>query len=130
MPESREQRVIMAGAALAVVVGVFNGVAPSVADVHAAPADDDIIYANAKMATALAVGACGTLSLLTKDPTTFIVGGMGSLIMASWLMYANHQGLPHISKLVAPTGAASRESASTVTPAAEPAAVVGPPKYM
>jgi hypothetical protein len=84
-----DQSVVAALATAAVVYGTYQAALPSVTDVRTAdPGDPDVAGAE-RAATFIAAGVVGTVSLLTKDPTVFIVGGGVLVAMALLHRHAN-----------------------------------------
>jgi|ERR1035441_7890323 hypothetical protein len=59
----------------AVVWGVYSHFMPPVADVKAADPNNKVMDSTRREATFIAAGVVGGISLITKDPSIFIVGG-------------------------------------------------------
>lgn len=89
MMEKDAQSVLLAASVGAVVVGINQAVAPSLADVSASPPDDDIIAKNAKTAGWLSAGVVAGISLLMKDPTVFVIGSAITIGYVWWYNSAN-----------------------------------------
>jgi len=71
------------------VYAVYQGALPSVADVRVAPNDNGDIHAAERLATWTAAGTVAFVSLITKDPTLFTVGGLMVITLAWWYRHAN-----------------------------------------
>lgn len=98
-----DQSVIAALAAMTAVYGLFSYGLPSVADIRtAAPGNKDIDSAE-RAATWQAATVVAGISLLTKDPTVFVIGGATVIGMAWWVRHANMvnpesgKAVPHYS---------------------------------
>jgi hypothetical protein len=72
------------------VYGIFQVELPSMADVHAAPANNAHISQSVNVAGWSAAVAVAGISLLAKDPTVFVIGGA----MAAFLTWrAKHASM-------------------------------------
>lgn len=60
----------------ALVWSVYQTHLPVIADVRNSPMGNATIASQRKVATAEAVGIVAAISLLAKDPTVFVIGGM------------------------------------------------------
>lgn len=67
----------------AVVYGIFQLNAPNLADVKAAPPDNQIAHGSVKTAAWTSATIISALSLLAKSPTIFIVGS-AMIVAESW----------------------------------------------
>jgi hypothetical protein len=77
-------------ATAAVVYAVYSNATPSITEIRAAKPNDSDVEASRKMASWLSAGVVGGISLITKDPTIFIIGG-GMVIALDW--YTRHANL-------------------------------------
>jgi hypothetical protein len=59
------------------------------ADIRVGAPNDDQIDRGERAASWLSVGVVSAISLLTKDPTIFIIGGMATVAMAWWTRHSN-----------------------------------------
>lgn len=76
-------------AVAAVVFSIYSNATPTIAEMrHVEPNDQGIASAR-KGATWTAAGVVGGISLLTKDPTIFVVGGAMVVAMDFWTRHAN-----------------------------------------
>ncbi|HLI36950.1 MAG TPA: hypothetical protein VKV80_06365 [Streptosporangiaceae bacterium] len=67
----------------ALVWSVYQTHLPTIADVRGAPAGNATVDSQRKVATAEAVGIVAAISLLSRDPTVFVIGGM-MVIALDW----------------------------------------------
>ena len=79
-----ETSVIAGLATAAVVVAVYQGALPSFADERVSPPHDDDLAGSEKSAAWTAAALVGGISLITQDPTIFVMGA-GTIIALSWL---------------------------------------------
>lgn len=70
--------------AMALVWGIYGQVVPKVADLRVSSANDRDAAAAEKAARWASGGAVVALSLITRDPTVFILGG-SAVVLFSWL---------------------------------------------
>lgn len=63
-------------ATAALVGGIYANATPTLADIRVAPPGDPVIQSSRKQAAWLAAAAVSGISLLAKDPTIFVMGGM------------------------------------------------------
>lgn len=92
----------------AVVVGVFQAMSPSNADVRTvAPGSrgDDFLAGAERSAFFVSVGVVGGISLIARDPIPFVIGGLMACAMAWTHRYARVVD-PATGKLSLPGGAA------------------------
>jgi hypothetical protein len=68
----------------AMVYGVYSVALPNVAEARTAQADDDDLRAAENVASWAAAAAVGAVTLVTRDPVPFILGG-GMIVLMSWL---------------------------------------------
>lgn len=84
-----EGSVVAGVATAALVYGVFSAALPSIAEVRASDAGDLDLATAEQSATFLAASAVAAVSLLTKDPTIFALGGSMVVALAWWHRHAN-----------------------------------------
>lgn len=72
-----------------VVYAVYSQATPTIADIRVSPAGDGNIESSRKMAAWTAAGLVGAISLISKDPTVFVVGGAMVIGMDWWTRHAN-----------------------------------------
>jgi hypothetical protein len=81
---------LMVGLATAAVVySVYSGAFPSVVDVRTNPPEDLDVARTERTAAVLSTGVVAGISLIAKDPTVFIIGGLTVLGMSWWYRHAN-----------------------------------------
>jgi hypothetical protein len=68
----------------AVVIGIYDYALPKLADARVAPAGDDDLAAAEKAAAWTSAAIVGGISLIAKDPTIFVTGGL-LIVGLSWL---------------------------------------------
>ena len=68
----------------AVVIGIYDYCLPKIADARVAPAGDDDLAAAEKMAAWTSAALVGGISLIAKDPTIFVTGGL-MIVGLSWM---------------------------------------------
>lgn len=93
-------------ATAAVVYAVYTQATPSIADIRSAPAGDDHIEASRKGAAWISAGIVAGISLLTKDPTIFVVGGAMVIGLDWWTRHANQVNPATGKASTAPVGMA------------------------
>lgn len=108
---SREASIGTGLAVAALVWGVFNSAMPSVADVRVGQPHDKDLSATERTATAASAAVVAGISLLTKDPTVFVLGGTMVVVLSWWHRHANHYD-PAVGSAVIP----SSRDALTYTP--------------
>ena len=75
---------LMASAAVVTAVyATYQMALPPIVDERAAPVGDADLAAAEKVATWTAAGLVSVVSLLAKDPTIFVLGGL-SVVVLSW----------------------------------------------
>lgn len=82
---SGENSIIMAGASVALVLGIYQATVGPVSDVHATDANDMNLAKAVRKAGWLSFAAVAALTLLAKDPNIMILGG--AAIVAEELCY-------------------------------------------
>jgi hypothetical protein len=71
------------------VLAIHSQATPSMADIRVAAPNDEQIDGSERAASWLSVAAVAGISLLTKDPTIFIIGGATVVALAWWTRYGN-----------------------------------------
>jgi hypothetical protein len=71
------------------VLAIHSQATPSMADIRVAAPNDDHIDGSERAASWLSVAVVSGISLLTKDPTIFIIGGATVVAIAWWTRYGN-----------------------------------------
>jgi hypothetical protein len=71
------------------VLAIHSQATPTMADIRIGSPNDDQIDRGERAASWLSVGVVATISLLTKDPTIFIIGGAATVAMAWWTRHSN-----------------------------------------
>jgi hypothetical protein len=71
------------------VLAIHSKAVPSMADVRVGQPNDDHIDRSERAATWASVGVVSAISLLTKDPTIFIIGGSTAVALAWWTRHGN-----------------------------------------
>lgn len=69
---------------VAMVYGVYNSCLPSIVDARAAGPSDRVLSGAEHTAAWTATAVVAAVSLLSKDPTVFILGG-AAIVTLSWL---------------------------------------------
>jgi hypothetical protein len=67
----------------------FTLLLPTATDVKAVEPDNPDIESSRKTATIVALGICGAISLIAKDPGLFIIGGAGAVGLSYVFAHAN-----------------------------------------
>lgn len=73
----------------ALVYGIYTQATPSIADIRVGKPNDANIEASRKGAAWAAAGSVAAISLITKDPTVFVIGGGMVILMDWWTRHAN-----------------------------------------
>ncbi len=89
MALSREVSLGVGLATAALVYGIFQSGLPSVAEVRTTPPGDTDAAAAERSATWIAAAVVSGISLITKDPTVFVLGGSMVVAYAWWHRHAN-----------------------------------------
>lgn len=76
-------------ATAALVYAVYSNATPSITEIRAAKPGDTDVESSRKLAAWTAAGAVGGISLITKDPTVFIIGGTMVIVLDWWHRHAN-----------------------------------------
>lgn len=81
---------IVSVTAIALVVSVFQGSLPPLADIRADEKSNINTHKTTKMAAITSAAIVGTVALVAKSPTVFIIGG-GAILFETWKNhFANH----------------------------------------
>lgn len=72
-----------------IVYAIHSQATPSIADIRVAPAENGDIAAARKGATWTSAAVVSAISLISRDPTVFIVGGTMVVAMDLWTRHAN-----------------------------------------
>lgn len=73
----------------ALVYGIYTQATPSIADIRVGKQNDGNIESARKGAAWAAAGSVAAISLITKDPTVFVIGGGMVILMDWWTRHAN-----------------------------------------
>lgn len=84
-----EASVIAGVAAAALAVGIYQNDLPTLAECRSAESGDPDLDGAEKSATWKAAAVVAGVSLLTKDPTIFVIGGLAVVALAWSHKYAN-----------------------------------------
>jgi hypothetical protein len=71
------------------VLAIHSQATPTMADIRVGQPNDDQIDRGERAASWMSVGVVSAISLLTKDPTIFIIGGAATIAMAWWTRHSN-----------------------------------------
>ncbi len=81
---------IFVGLATATIVyAIHSQATPTQADIRVGQPNDETINAQERTASWLGAGVVAGISLIAKDPTVFIIGGLTVIGMAWWTRYNN-----------------------------------------
>ena len=86
------EQVIVAATGVAIVVAIFAKDTPNNADVRADKTGNLNTFNSTKMAAITSVAVIGTIALLSKSPTVFVVGG-ATVIFEAWKQHAFNFGV-------------------------------------
>jgi len=114
-----ESSVIGGLAVAGLVYGIHAQFTPSMADMKGLPAGNQDIDKAERQATWLSAAVVSGVSLLTKDPTIFILGASATVAMAFFTRHAVHTEGSALASLMAP-GAAQAASANDLASGPEP----------
>jgi hypothetical protein len=89
MPLSREASLGVGLATAGLVVAVHMSGRPTAADIRVAEPNDEDIEASTRAAGWISLGVVGFVSLIAKDPTIFVIGGMTDLALIWWARHSN-----------------------------------------
>lgn len=84
-----ETSVMVGLATAAVVFGIYTNALPPVVDIKDGEPGDEMIGSTEKTAAWMSAAAVGAISLITKDPTVFVLGGSMVIGMSWWNRHAN-----------------------------------------
>lgn len=76
-------------ATAAVVYVVYDHALPNITDARVGGMNDDHLWAAEKQASIVSVAVVGGISLIAKDPTVFIIGGLMTIALSWWHRHAN-----------------------------------------
>lgn len=96
------EEVMTSAAVLAVVYAIFEMQAPNLADVRAAQPGNANVHTSVKGAAWEATAVVAGISLLSRSPTIFVVGGLATSVLA-WHFYHANTVHPATGKSVATT---------------------------
>ena len=71
------------------VYGIYQAALPPIADVRVAESDNRDIQASERLASWTSAAVVAGVSLITKDPTIFILGGSMVIVLAWWHRHAD-----------------------------------------
>jgi hypothetical protein len=81
---------IMAGLAVgAVVYGIHVNANPTMSDIRSLDKGNDDVAKSERVATATSAAIVAGISLIAKDPTIFVIGGVITIAMAWWTRHSN-----------------------------------------
>ena len=89
-------------ACVTITYAAYSHMLPNHADMRAAPAYDDNIDSARKKALWFAAGSTAALSLLTKDPMVFIIGG-ASVVAIDWFTRHSNATDPNTGQVASGT---------------------------
>lgn len=76
-------------ATAALVYSVYSNATPSITEIRAAKPNDSDVEASRKLAAWTSAGVVAAVSLISKDPTVFILGGAMVVAVDWWHRHAN-----------------------------------------
>lgn len=82
---------LVSATAIALVLAIFNGVTPNLADVRADEPGNVNTHKSTKIATITATAAVGSLALLGKSPTVATVG-FAAVLFETWKYHFANYG--------------------------------------
>jgi hypothetical protein len=77
-------------ATAALVWGIYNSALPSVAEARVSSPHDSDLSGTERAAAWTAAAAVAGVSLLSRDPTVFVLGGGMIVVLSWWHRHANH----------------------------------------
>lgn len=83
------ESLIASAAVITAVFATYQTALPAVADERVAPSSDSDLAAAERVATWTSAGLVSVISLLAKDPTIFVLGGMTTVVLAWMHRHAN-----------------------------------------
>lgn len=84
-----ETSLIVGLSVAALVYAVYSNATPSITEIRAAKPGDTDVDASRKMAAWTSAGVVAGVSLISKDPTVFILGGSMVIALDWWHRHAN-----------------------------------------
>jgi hypothetical protein len=84
MALDRKTSLAVAGGTVAVVYATFQAHLPPIADERAADANDPLLSSSVRSAAWASAAAVAAVSLITKDMTVFVFGGLATVAL-TWL---------------------------------------------
>lgn len=85
----RDVSIPTAAAVAVLVYGIYSQATPTIADIRVGKPGDPDITDSERQAAWLAAASVAGISLLTKDPTVFAIGGATVIGMSWWSRHAN-----------------------------------------
>jgi len=86
----RPEMSLTVGLATATLVyGVYSSALPPIADVRVADPNNEDIESAERLAAWTSAAAVAGISLITKDPTVFIMGGLMVVVLSWWHRHAD-----------------------------------------
>jgi hypothetical protein len=76
-------------ATAAVVYGVYTTALPTIADARSLPPGNNDLVSSEKTAAWMSAAVVGAISLISKDPTVFILGGSMVVALSWWYKHSN-----------------------------------------
>jgi len=98
-------------ATAALVWGTYQTALPSVTDVRVGEPGDRHIAATERTATWTSAAIVAGISLISKDPTVFVLGGSMIVVLAWWHRHAN-QTNPMVGSSVLPSSRTTMDQAN------------------
>ncbi len=96
-----ETSVVAGLATAALVYAVYTNATPSIADIRVAKPNDGDIEATRKLAAWTSAGIVAGVSLIAKDGTIFVMGGVMVIVLDWWHRHANEVN-PMVMRATAP----------------------------
>ncbi len=84
-----ETSIVASLATAAVVYGIYTNATPPLTDVRVAPPRDKDIAASRKAAAWMSAALVGGISLIARDGTIFVTGGLMIVALDWWYRHAN-----------------------------------------
>ncbi len=108
MALSRELSLGVGLATAALVYGVYMTALPSVAEMRTTPPNDPDAGGAERSAAWIAAAAVSGISLITKDPTVFVLGGSMVVALSWWHRHANNHN-PSLGSATMPSSRAVQQ---------------------
>jgi hypothetical protein len=90
MPSLNRETSLGVGLATAALVwGIYNSALPSIAESRVNAAGDRDLASAERVATWTSAAAVAGISLISKDPTVFVLGGAMTVALAWWHRHSN-----------------------------------------